>query len=371
MIVILEYIAREKCFHPPIFHMFAASIGPRTMEHRHRAAMAKDGHSFYRRAGELEGLVNVAHASSDLLVWQSSQARDEATTSTLNRLTTRPHAETYDYSHAWTISNTARSATSPFIAARHSQAQRRRLQFEVADPLGGTLAKPRSAAAMHATAEMSGTGLRTTSAAKTQGRGDGDGGGGGGSAVSRTTSMASGTVSGSGSKAAERIRRATHEKLLEFERKQHQKMNFQDWTKAELIELIKAEGLEVPGEMIWDNDASEMRKEVCPKHVYVDYCKRKLFEAEPKPLVRAGKRLRVRESYCVIDIFRAAHGAVRVQAYDDQVTTPSHIDSASSNLQSAFFFFLSANRVFAEMPVLLANVLPQHSRVQAVQSGRG
>ena len=54
----------------------------------------------------------------------------------------------------------------------------------------------------------------------------------------------------------------THEKLLDFERKQHQKMNFQDWTKSELIELIEAEGLEVPGEMLWDNEAGEMRKEV-------------------------------------------------------------------------------------------------------------
>ena len=51
--------------------------------------------------------------------------------------------------------------------------------------------------------------------------------------------------------------------------------------------------------------------------MYVDYCKRKLFEAEPKPLVRCGKKLRIRDSYCVVDIFKAAHGAVRVQAYDD------------------------------------------------------
>jgi hypothetical protein len=46
------------------------------MEHRHRQAMAKSPTTFYRRAGEMEAFVDVAHASSDMLVWQSAQARN-------------------------------------------------------------------------------------------------------------------------------------------------------------------------------------------------------------------------------------------------------------------------------------------------------
>jgi len=78
----------------------------------------------------------------------------------------------------------------------------------------------------------------------------------------------------------------------------------QDWTKEELIELIQAEGLEVPGPNEWDQDAGVYRKRVEPKQVYVDFCKRQLFEAEPKPLVRMGKCLKGRDCYCLVDIFK-------------------------------------------------------------------
>jgi hypothetical protein len=194
---------------------------------------------------------------------------------------TRPKSEVYDTDFQ-TLANTAKNSTSPFIGHRHNTAQLRRLKSNVESQLRNSerMSNTSSSSKYSSSSDMRSHTQRLDAMLKRQ--------------------------------------EETHDKLLEFERKQHQKMNFSDWTKQELIELIEAEGLEVPGEMLWDNDAGEMRKEVCRKQVYVDHCKRKLFEAEPKPLVRSGKRLRIRDNYCIVDIFKAAHGAVRVQAYDDQ-----------------------------------------------------
>ena len=86
-------------------------------------------------------------------------------------------------------------------------------------------------------------------------------------------------------------------------------------TKQELVELIVAQGLEVPGPLEWDPNAGVYRKKAEKKQVYVDFCKRQLFEAEPKPLVRTGKRLRAREAYCLVDVFKvvARHLSARRQ----------------------------------------------------------
>ena len=150
------------------------------MEHRHRAAMEADPRSFFRREGELEQYVKVAHASSDMLVWQSSQGRDEATASLLNTtLPTRPQSEVYDSHSSLAMANTSRLATSPFIAARHEAAHLRRLRFEVNDPLSGTLQRPnttstgllrasgrRAVASSSSSSFMAGTGSRAASSLK-------------------------------------------------------------------------------------------------------------------------------------------------------------------------------------------------------------
>ena len=88
-------------------------------------------------------------------------------------------------------------------------------------------------------------------------------------------------------------------------------MNFSDWTKQELISLIENEGLEVPGDMVWDSESGSMKRQLCKKNVYVNFVKTSFFGSEPQQLVRVGKRLRVREVYCIVDLFMGAHGAVR------------------------------------------------------------
>jgi len=274
----------------------------------------KDPRAFYRRKGDLEKYVEAATHQSDMLVWQSQQRRD-GTSSLLNRLTVRPLAEGYDLTAAQSLTHTQRMATSPFLAQRHSTAQLRRQRFEVNDPLMGTLQRPNHN--FFAAPQSSQSGKRLLTAASEASNNNNNNNNSLASSASTPQGAGGGGRCHHHPKGAALAKVVMHDKLLDFERKQHQMMNFQDWTKQELIELISAEGLEVPGEMFWDNDAGLMRKEICKKQVYVDYCKRKLFEAEPKPLVRRGKRLRLRESYCIVDIFKAAHGAVRVSAYDD------------------------------------------------------
>ena len=91
-----------------------------------------------------------------------------------------------------------------------------------------------------------------------------------------------------------------------------EKVNFSDWTKQELISLIENEGLEVPGDMVWDSESGSMKRQLCKKSVYVNFVKTSFFGSEPQQLVRVGKRLRVREVYCIVDLFMGAHGAVRI-----------------------------------------------------------
>mmetsp|Transcript_13212 Transcript_13212/g.17125 ORF Transcript_13212/g.17125 Transcript_13212/m.17125 type:complete len:554 (-) Transcript_13212:146-1807(-) len=297
-------------------------------ENKHREALLRNSHTFHRKKGGAQSYIESATRQSDMLVWQNSQSRDEATTSLLNRLSTRPKSEVYNI-NSKDLANTARNATSPFLSYRHSTAHARRItqsieSQNIKSSLSSSLLFDRNDSTSNDSQYVNDNINHQNQNpsisfdnhtfdnhnhhhqnSKVSSRG-------GGSLYDRKV-ISSHSINTSLIKQED-----THNKLLEFERKQHQKMNFSDWTKFELIELIEAEGLEVPGEMLWDNEAGEMRKEICSKQVYVDHCKRKLFEAEPKPLVRSGKRLRMRESYCIVDIFKAAHGAVRVQAYDDQ-----------------------------------------------------
>jgi hypothetical protein len=233
--------------------------------------------SFHRRAGPCEHFLNSAVQSCDMLVWQTASNRSEPLPVVNTSLPCRPRSEWYDkrYGAQAPLETTARHSQSPKLKLRHQMAQTRRLALEVADPrYVGTLQRPHTVAATASTR------------------------------AARITKEAS----------------QTHLKLLRFERSNHQKMNFTDFTKDELIELIELEGLPVPGEKKWDNRSGKMMRETCEKSVYVNYVKTSFFGAEPRPLVRVGKRLKVREEYCIVDIFEGSQGSIRVRAYDDRTS---------------------------------------------------
>jgi len=257
------------------------------MEKSHRAELDGNPRAFFRQPGELQAYANAATAQSDMLVWHSSQRRDvsnhnncatprlfffrlnrfldwcllafslhfsiherrhclllceqEATTSLLNRLPTRPYAESYDHP-SWALANTYLTAQSPFLQHRHAQAQRRRLRFEVEDPLCGTLQRPQTtgplrdavtsaqqtAAATAAAKAMHWQSARpfttTTGAAATAMAGAGTAGTESRASLSTPTLPARVRAKLSRAKSAAAV---THDQLLAFERKQHQKMNFQ------------------------------------------------------------------------------------------------------------------------------------------------
>lgn len=120
----------------------------RNIEHRHQEALRRNPRTFYRRAGPNEEFLETACKSSDMLVWQLSSKRGEATTSLLNTsLSCRPRSEVYDLGESNpTLAMTFRHANSPHLRFRHRSAQARRLRFEVEDHRFGTLQRPRTTA---------------------------------------------------------------------------------------------------------------------------------------------------------------------------------------------------------------------------------
>jgi len=247
-----------------------------TIEERHQAELQKDPKSFFREKGDLGSYLEMAHSQSDMLVWQRGQHREDALLDPLNDLHCRSQTEVYDVSE-WSMANTERSSQSPMLTHRHKLAHVRRVRSEILGSAGSSRGR------------RVGSSRPQTSA---------------GAPRSHAVDQAE--------------RRATRNELLNFERSQHQKVNFQDWTKKELIELIEAEGLEVPGELKWDSDAGCMKKEQCKKHVYIDYCRRKFFEVDPQPMVKHVCKLGIAGIYCIISIFKASCGSVRIVAYHDQ-----------------------------------------------------
>ena len=265
-----------------------------SMERRHKATYKRNPQTFFRRKGELGAYLKQASAHADMLVWQRAQHRNDAELSPLNAMlrSNRPKTENYDVSD-WSMARTERTATSPMIAHRHKLTFMKRTRDEIRDPTNDP------------TSEFYGYNERRRTARL-----------GGGSSVSSLGSIGD---TGLPLRSISQVDLGIHRELLSFERTHHQKMRFEDFTKEELIELIEHDGLEVPGKMSWNTEAGEMRREICKKQVYVDFCKRKFFDAEPRPMARSGKKLGGDvEIYVVISFFKAAHGAVRVLAYNDQ-----------------------------------------------------
>lgn len=222
----------------------------------------------FRKKGELQSYCEQACSHSDMLVWQSSQNRQDATTSCLNDLRTRPVTDFYVMDHLSLANTGARLATSPFQRHRHKASYVKRLREQVQRP------------------------STAPSQSNTSGR--------------QTRRIPEDTAS------------KIPKELLKFERDHHGKVNFQDWTKAELIELIQAEGLEVPGKMYWDKELGQMKKETCQKAAYVEYCRRWLFESDAKPRVRMARKLRISDKYCIVSIFQAHKGGVRIVAFENE-----------------------------------------------------
>ena len=59
------------------------SSDPSSIEYRHKRELDKNSRTFFKRKGDQTRYVEKAHGHSDMLVWQSAQARDAATLSPL------------------------------------------------------------------------------------------------------------------------------------------------------------------------------------------------------------------------------------------------------------------------------------------------
>ena len=72
------------------------SRDPTSFEHAHGVALRGDGSAFRRRVGAAESYVEQAAESSDLLVWQRTQDRDEDFSSPLQTLRPVSRVDYYD-----------------------------------------------------------------------------------------------------------------------------------------------------------------------------------------------------------------------------------------------------------------------------------
>lgn len=301
-----------------------------TFEVQHKAVLAQDPNAFFRKHGSLQDYVEHAHRNVDMLPWQSSQPRDRATTSGLNRQLTRnrPASEYYDVLD-WAMSNTGRHlATSPILQHRHSQSQLRRMRSLVK---GGVNTLPDSPHHFQFHPSLTLGPPSPGSAGGTQGATTR-------SAPARMTRSRMGRVARSGrgtpgfgpdadevlvpstvglDERPEAGFNASRTQMLRFEQAQHNGViNFEDWTKAELLELIDDMGAERPGNIVWDSERGEMVQEPCKKPEYVECCRKLLTAAERQPVVRRVKKLKGTAGlFCVVSVFPGWKGGAHIQAY--------------------------------------------------------
>ncbi|KAH8059354.1 hypothetical protein JL722_5376 [Aureococcus anophagefferens] len=304
---------------------------PSGVAHAHGVALRGDGSAFRRRVGAAESYVEQAAESSDLLVWQRTQDRDEDFSSPLQTL--RPVSRV-DYYAARRRSAT----TSASSAARRASRRRRR---SAAGTAAARARGPPWAAAAAAAATAPRRAARGAPRARPRPRARRGGRGRG-----REPALAAGTppfhrtwVSSPRAPLVAPEASTAADDVAAFERRNHAALELGDYSKRELVALIAAQGLDPPGRLVWDPASATMVRESLPKETYVDFCRQKFYERDPRPLVRVGRRLRaapggglaVRDAsaelpgdgggdggalYRVVSVYRADDGGARVVCYD-------------------------------------------------------
>jgi hypothetical protein len=183
----------------------ARQADPSGVERRHHGAYAADRTAFFRRKGEFESYVDKAVGVCDLMPWQPSQTREDGPTSPLNALRTRPSTEFYETAFR-PMSSTYGLATSPLLIHRHHDANQRR----------ATAGSSQSRALTSGTRPSTVADFERTAAALERGR------------LERMGSVRD---------------------IASFERVQHQKLELEDFSKAELKRIIRKEGIDLPGKV--------------------------------------------------------------------------------------------------------------------------
>ena len=83
-----------------------------------------------------------------------------------------------------------------------------------------------------------------------------------------------------------------------------------------LIELIKREGLKIPGPREYDAESNTLEIKRLKKKDYLKFIRKELFSTDEKPMVKKGKKLG--KAFCVCSIFKSRQGSVRVSAYSTE-----------------------------------------------------
>ncbi|KAH8053869.1 hypothetical protein JL720_14594 [Aureococcus anophagefferens] len=249
---------------PAFFHVAHAEVNP---ELGRRLKRSK-GPPFVPGKDRIEAARRAAAAeSSDLLVWQRTQDRDEDFSSPLQTLRPVSRVDYYD-------ARRRSATTSASSAARRASRRRRR---SAAGTAAARARGPPWAAAAAARRRRRGAPARRRARGAPAGL----------SAAAyrrRGREPARALVAPEASTAADDV--------AAFERRNHAALELGDYSKRELVALIAAQGLDPPGRLVWDPASATMVRESLPKETCVDFCRQKFYERDPQPLVRVGRRLR-------------------------------------------------------------------------------
>ena len=123
----------------------------------------------------------------------------------------------------------------------------------------------------------------------------------------------------------------TLDDINKFEKNHHNLCEIEHMTKKELIDMIQAEGFELPGKVTWDADAQISRKEKLSKVEYVTFARQTLFSLDSPPICQKGQA--IGKHYCVVRIYPGLRGSVRIIAYDTERSMEYHLFLTAAKLE--------------------------------------
>ncbi|GMI49314.1 hypothetical protein TrCOL_g11623 [Triparma columacea] len=265
---------QEKLYSLELNQPAARQRDPTTFERSHSAVLEKEKRAFFRSKGFMESYLEDANTYRDFLVWQMAHPRGH--TRGNNPSNFKPATDFYE--HGTETTDTFRLSQSRLQVNRHLTSR-------------------------NATAGASGTRSLKSSQSEPV-------------LMKKFSDPPVSRIQLSPRSHRAQVAKSTLDDLSAFERRHHHLSGVEDMTKEELIELIKREGLKIPGPREYDAESNTLEIKRLKKKDYLKFIRKELFSTDEKPMVKKGKKLG--KAFCVCSIFKSRQGSVRVSAYSTE-----------------------------------------------------
>mmetsp|Transcript_4325 Transcript_4325/g.8722 ORF Transcript_4325/g.8722 Transcript_4325/m.8722 type:complete len:478 (+) Transcript_4325:162-1595(+) len=251
----------------------ARNRDPTTFERSHSSVLDKEKRAFFRSKGFMESYLEDANTYRDFLVWQMAHPRGY--TRGNNPSNFKPSNDFYE--HGTETTDTYRLSQSRLQVNRHLTSRN--------------------------TTAASGTrSLKSSQSAPVL--------------MKKSVDPPVSRIQLSPRSQRALIKKSTSDDISAFERRHHHLSGVEDMTKEELIELIKREGMKIPGKREYDAETNTLEIKPLKKKEYLKFIRKELFSNDEKPMVRKGKKLG--KNFCVVSIFKSRRGSVRIAAYSTE-----------------------------------------------------